>query len=93
MISDNTHTHTHTHTHTCRVWTHQTHTNYSLYTNVFETPKLTSQRKRTQELKQCHVTELIRRFYNHIKRVHKQEGDNGKTETFFNTEFAALIID
>jgi len=51
----------------CRVWTHLTHTNYSLYTKVYETPKLTSQRNRTPGLKQCHdVTGLIRRFYDHI---------------------------
>jgi len=29
--------------HFSRVWTHQTHTNYSLYTKLYETPKLTSQ--------------------------------------------------
>jgi len=33
------------------------------------TPKLTPPMKRTQELKQCHVTGLRRRFYNLLRNV------------------------
>jgi len=51
---------------TGRKWSEKKSVEPGTIRQVYETPKLTSQRKRTPELKQCHVTGLIRRFYDHI---------------------------